>query len=161
MTRDFSHAFFLFGLPTETKEEAILTLEFAEELDKLNFPFIFFSRYYEGTEMYNLALKNGFSKELMNDNSHAFYHEIDSYHTPTLSCEDVEYIKNYFLYKILFNEKRIRNMLEVQKKFFKASEIVDFINSMFKVNIDTIEEFEKYVIELNQSRYIKKYFSLL
>lgn len=151
------NAFFLFGLPGETEEEAMLTLKYAEELNKLNFPFIFFSRYYEGTEMYDLALANGFSKEILDESSHSFYHEVSYYHTPTLNHEYISYIKNHFLYKILFNEKRISNMLKFQRKFYKESDIVDYINSMYNVNVNNLNEFETYISEINQSSYMKNY----
>ena len=53
------NGFFMFGIPTETEEEAMSTLEYAEELDKLHFPFVFFARYYEGSEMYRQAIEHG------------------------------------------------------------------------------------------------------
>jgi len=151
------NAFFLFGLPGETEDEAMLTLKYAEELDKLNFPFIFFSRYYEGTEMYDLALENGFNKELLAKSRHSFYHQVSHYHTPTLNHEYVSYIKNYFLYKILFNEKRINGMLEIQRKYYKDNDIVDYLNSMYNVRVNTISEFKTYIKEINQSSYMKNY----
>ena len=151
------NAFFLFGLPGETAEEAMLTLKYAEELDKLNFPFIFFSRYYEGTEMYYIALENGFSKEILDKSINSFYHEVSHYHTPTLSRKYITYIKNFFLYKIFFNEKRISNMLKLQKKFYNEGDILDYLNSMYNVNVDSVIEFETYVKEINQSSYMKNY----
>ena len=151
------NAFFLFGLPGETEDEAMLTLKYAKELDKLNFPFIFFSRYYEGTEMYDLALANGFSKEMLNESTRSFYHEVSHYHTPTLNNKFITYIKNYFLYKILFNQERISNMLRLQRKFYKEDDIVDYINIMYNVSVNDLKEFEKHISDINHSSYIKNF----
>jgi radical SAM superfamily enzyme YgiQ (UPF0313 family) len=150
------NAFFLFGLPTETEEEALMTLKYAEELEYLNFPFIFFSRYYPGTEMYEIALKNGFTREMLTNSTQHHYHDIDHYYTPTLSNPFIQFIKNYFLYKIIYNKNRIAHMLDLQSKFYSPGEIPGFIGPLHHMNLESIAQFQRYVEMLEKSSYIKK-----
>ena len=150
------NAFFLFGLPSETEEDALLTLSYAKELDRLNFPFLFFACYYPDTEMYRLALENGFTKESLRQSVNRLYHDAGEFSTPTLSREFIDYIKNYFLYRILFSRERTRNMVNMQRKMHSDEEIVSFINSMYSINVGTIDEFEEYVEMVQQSGFIKR-----
>ncbi|MCX7746875.1 MAG: B12-binding domain-containing radical SAM protein [Clostridia bacterium] len=150
------NAFFLFGFPGETEEEAILTLKYAESLEKLNFPFIFFARYYPGTEMYELARQEGFSEEMLSRSTNQLYHNVNDYCTPTLSNQFVNYIKDYFLYKILLNEKRVMHMLNIQSQIYENEEIVHFINSMYNMKVKNIDQFKSYIQAINKSNYIKR-----
>ncbi|NOQ70368.1 MAG: radical SAM protein [Crocinitomix sp.] len=149
------NAFFLFGLPTETQEEALLTLEFAEECDQLNFLYIFFSRYYPGTAMADIAMSEGFTREMINNSINNLYHEVEKYETPTLPNKFIRYLKDYFVYRIIFNPKRIDSMLEMQSKFFTEEEIIGAINSLYKLNITKLDEFRAYATDMQKSSFVK------
>ena len=151
------NAFFMFGMPTETEEEAFQTLEYAASLDKLHFPYVFFARYYEGTEMYQQALESGFSHDMIYNSIHQMYHDIDNYATPTLSNETVKYLKNYFLYKIIFNPKRIAHVLKVERKYHTEQQTLDMIHSMYNLKVNSVREFEDYAAQLSKSSFTKRF----
>jgi anaerobic magnesium-protoporphyrin IX monomethyl ester cyclase len=151
------NAFFMFGMPTETEEEAFQTLEYAASLDKLHFPYVFFARYYEGTEMYQQALESGFSHDMIYNSIHQMYHDIDNYATPTLSNQTVKYIKNYFLYKIIFNPKRIAHVLKVERKYHTEQQTLDMIHSMYNLKVNSVKEFDDYVTRLSNSSFMKRF----
>lgn len=150
------NAFFMFGIPGETEEEALMTLRYAEDLNKLHFPYIFFARYYEGTEMYQRALELGFSDDMLYNSINQLYHNADNYATPTLSNQFVRYIKNYFLYRIIFNKQRIEHVLKVERKYHTETQTLDMIHSMYNLKVDTVREFEDYVERLSHSSFAKR-----
>jgi len=73
-------AFFMFGFPTETEEEALDTLRFMKEL-KPNWAHISIFTPYPGTDLYDLALKTGMITE-------SFDHTLHSHHNPYLRHTD-------------------------------------------------------------------------
>ena len=151
------NAFFMFGMPGETEEEALMTVKYAEDLDKLHFPYIFFARYYEGTEMYQQALESGFSDDMIHSSINQMYHDIDNYSTPTLSNEMVKHIKGYFLSRIIFNKKRIAQVLKVERKYHSERQTLDMIYSMYNVKVDSVKEFEDYVETLSNSSFVRQF----
>ena len=151
------NGFFMFGIPTETEEEAMMTLQYAEELDKLHFPFVFFARYYEGSEMFQQAMEYGFTQDMIHNSVNQLYHDIDNYSTPTLSNEFIRYVKDYFLYRIFFNSKRIEHMLEVEKRYHTSEQTLDIIQSMYNLQMDSVAGFQEYVDALYASKMSRRY----
>lgn len=150
------NGFFMFGMPSETEEEALLTLRYAEELDKLHFPYVFFARYYEGTEMHQQARAAGFTDEMIHGSISQMYHDIDHYSTPTLSNEVIRYIKDYFLWRIIFKERRIAHVLEVERKYHTEQQTLDMIHSMYNVRVSSVAEFASYVHRLGESSFVRQ-----
>lgn len=150
------NGFFMFGMPSETEEEALVTLRYAEELDRLHFPYVFFARYYEGTEMYGQAVQAGFTDDMLYHSVHQMYHDIDHYSTPTLSNEMVKYIKDYFLWKIIFNPKRIAHVLDVERRYHTERQTLDMIHSMYNVRVASVGEFTTYVDRVSQSGFVRQ-----
>lgn len=151
------NGFFMFGIPTETEEEAMSTLEYAEELDKLHFPFVFFARYYEGSEMYRQAIEHGFTQQMILNSVNQLYHDINDYYTPTLSNEFIRYVKNYFLYRIFFNKRRIEHMLRVEQRYHSTEQTLDIIQSMYNLQMGSISEFTQYVDAIAESSMSRRY----
>jgi radical SAM superfamily enzyme YgiQ (UPF0313 family) len=151
------NAFFMFGLPGETQEEAMMTLRYAEELDKLHYPYLFFARYYEGTEMRDQALKMGFTEDMLQASISQLYHDNTGYSTPTLSKEFVQFIKNHFLYRILFNKRRIAHVLEVERKYHSETQTLDMIRSMYNVSVSSPKEFADHVDALSRSNFARRF----
>jgi len=149
------NAFFMFGIPSETEEEALMTLRYAEDLDKLHFPYIFFARYYKGTEMHDQARKLGYSDEMLYNSIDQMYHDVDRYSTPTLNNSFIRHIKDYFLCRIIFNPARIAHVLEVEKKYHTERQTLDMIHSMYNVQVHSVSEFEKYVDQLANSSFVR------
>ncbi|MFW9989601.1 MAG: hypothetical protein ACFFC3_13180, partial [Candidatus Odinarchaeota archaeon] len=137
--------FYMFGFPTETKAEAIKTLKFADALKNVTFPLVFFVRYYPGTKLYNVALKYGFTGEMLKNSISHLYHDASGYGTPTLNTEFIKYIKDYFLYKIIFDKERISHMLMVKNLIYPKDMVLRSINATYNLDVKSIEEFHEYV----------------
>ena len=63
------------GFPTETEEEAYMTLDFIKNTKYIHFPYMFNVRVFPGTELEHFALENGVSKELIEDSQDMTYEE--------------------------------------------------------------------------------------
>jgi radical SAM superfamily enzyme YgiQ (UPF0313 family) len=155
------NGFFMFGLPTETEEEARATLRYAEELDQLHYPYLFFARYYEGTEMRDQALASGFTEDMLQASIHQLYHDAEGFSTPTLSKDFIHWVKEYFLYRILFNERRIAHVLEVERRWHEEAQTLDMIQSMYNLRVGSAGELRGHAAMLARSSYARRFPSLL
>jgi hypothetical protein len=84
------------------------------------------------------------------------YHDIDHYSTPTLSNEVIRYIKDYFLWRIIFKERRIAHVLEVERKYHTEQQTLDMIHSMYNVRVSSVAEFASYVHRLGESSFVRQ-----
>ena len=73
-------AYYMFGFPTETVEEAMQTLQFNLDVNKVIDPSLFFCRFYPDTEMYRLAKENGYTDEMLENSI------LQLYKNTKLSC---------------------------------------------------------------------------
>lgn len=150
------NGFFMFGMPTETEQDALLTLKYAESLERLHFPYFFFARYYSGTEMYAQARETGFTDDMIQASIQQLYHDANDFHTPTLSKDFIRYVKRYYLYKILFNPRRIAHVLRVERQLHSEVETMDMIRAMYDVEATSTAEFAAHVDALSRSSFSRR-----
>ncbi|MFH1326799.1 MAG: radical SAM protein [archaeon] len=131
--------FFMFGLPTET-EEVEQTLEYMKQFKKCVLPFLFPAKYYKGTQMYSLAIQEGFSVDEMELAQEGLYSEIQFCKTPLLSREFMQKIHNKYMVEVLFNKERMRNAIDIQRKYFSDEEILLFYSSFFGREINSMNQ---------------------
>ena len=68
------------GFPTETEEEAMMTLNFIKSIKWIDFPYLHNVRIFPGTELEHFALEAGIPKEMIKESQDMSYHEL----SPTL-----------------------------------------------------------------------------
>ena len=66
----------IFGFPTETEEEATMSLDFIKSLKWLDFPYIHILKIFHGTDMEKLALKNGVSRKSIECSQRLSFNEL-------------------------------------------------------------------------------------
>ena len=123
------------GFPTETKKEAMMTLDFIKSLKWLDFPSINVLKVFPGTEMEKLALENGISPDAILRSSDQAYHQLPDtlpFEKEFVAQYQTDYLKNYFLLK-----ERLLNVLPYQMKVMTEDELVQKYNSYLPVNIDS------------------------
>ena len=64
------------GFPTETEEEALMTLKYIKSIRWLHFPYLHNVIIFPGTEMEQFALEAGIPKSLIKHSQDLNYHEI-------------------------------------------------------------------------------------
>lgn len=128
----------LIGIPTETKEEALKSLEFIKSLHWIDFPYMHILKIYPNTPMADLALKNGISLEQINKSDFLGYHELPDTlpfsKTFSKRCQS-DLLVNYFL-----NRDRILSVLPKQANILTKNEIILKYNSYLPMQIDSIND---------------------
>jgi amino acid adenylation domain-containing protein/non-ribosomal peptide synthase protein (TIGR01720 family) len=126
------------GFPTETKQEAMMTLNFIKNIKWLHFPYIFVLTIYPNTEMEKLALDNGIPPEAIDRSLNLAYHELPD----TLPFEkdfsikyQAEFLNDYFLSK-----ERLLHVLPQQMKILTEAEMVQKYNSYLPVDINSFNQ---------------------
>ena len=68
------------GFPTETEEEAMMTLNFIKDMKWIHYPYVHVVRILPGTDLEKFALDHGVPRQAINESIDKSYHEV----TPTL-----------------------------------------------------------------------------
>jgi amino acid adenylation domain-containing protein len=131
------------GLPTETEEEAIMTLDFIKSLKYVHFPYVHILRIHSNTYMEKLALDNGISHEAILKSRDLFYHELPDTlpfdKTFTLKYQ-AEFLDEYFLSK-----DRLLHVLPWQMKVLTEDELVQKYKSYLPTPIASFADLLAFV----------------
>lgn len=141
--------FTMHGLPTETEEEALMTLDFIKGLKWLHFPLINITRIYPNTPMEQLALDSGISRESIIQAENLPWHEASE----TLPFDksftmkyQTDFLENYFLKK-----ERLLHVLPYQMQTLTEDEIVQKYMSYLPAG-EEIETLDKLLAFLGVTR---------
>ncbi|WP_372014075.1 radical SAM protein [Tistrella mobilis] len=129
--------FFMAGFPTETREEAQATIDYAASLEHLCDPTLNIVRIYRGTLLWDhLAPTPDQAERLTAQTRHAttprmfsrqpflFYGDIFDREKVPLTSEDVAELRVDWLRKVQFNPRRILNAHARMRHFFPEAEVV-------------------------------------
>lgn len=130
--------FTMHGIPTETEEEAMMTLDFIKEQHWIHFPIVSILKIYPNTDMEALAVKNGISKQAIARSEHMAFHELPETlpfdKSFTLKYQS-DYLNNYFLLK-----ERLLHVLPYQMKLLTENEIVQKYDSYLPMDIRCFDD---------------------
>jgi len=123
----------LHGIPTETEEEALASLEYLKSLKWIHFPYIHLLKIYPHTEMEKIALNHGISPEAIRRGANLAYHEIPE--TIGFTREFTRQYQSEFLKDYFLSTKRLLKVLPVQMKVFSEDELVQAYDGYLPVKI--------------------------
>jgi amino acid adenylation domain-containing protein len=126
--------FTMHGFPTESEEEAMMTLDFIKSLKWAHFPFVFVLKIYQNTDMEKLALRSGISREAIVSSENLAFQELPAtlpFDKQFSSKYQADFLSGYFLLK-----ERLLHVLPYQMKRLTEDEIVQKYDSYLPVNID-------------------------
>jgi amino acid adenylation domain-containing protein len=130
------------GFPSETPEEARMTLDFIKGLKWVHFAYINILKIYPNTEMERLALEHGVSRKAIDSSAALAYHQLPE----TLPFDksftlqyQLEFMSDYFLLK-----ERLLHVLPYQLKVLTEDEIVQKYNSYLPVEIRSLADLLKF-----------------
>lgn len=129
------------GFPTETEEEALMTLDFILSMKWIHFPYTHIVRIFPGTDLEKFALDHGLPRKVINESIDKSYHEV----TPTLPFkkEFTEKYKLRFLKEYVLNKERLLKVLPVQMKNFTENELNQRYAAYFPKKINGIRDLIK------------------
>ena len=126
--------FAMAGFPSETYDEALSTIRYLQQLDKLTIVHLFFAKYYQGTEMHRLGVKMGFCiEDLEEQYEHCYAATTTS--TSTISSEQFQVLKGIFIKDVLFNKARLMHAEKVLQFHYREAEIDEFYSTIFSKKI--------------------------
>jgi len=135
--------FIMTGFPTETKEEALKTLEFLKSVKWVDFPYLSILRIYSNTDMETLALKHGVSKQSIASSENLAFHEMPDtlpFEKSFMSKYQSDFLNEYFLSK-----ERLLQVLPYQMKVLTEDELVQKYNSYLPVDIRCFNDLLEFV----------------
>lgn len=135
--------FAIYGFPSETEEEALLTLGFIKGLKWLHFPYIYILKIYPNTDMECVAMEHGISQKSILKSVNLGWNEL-----PDTLPFDKEFALRYkakFLDEYFLARERLLHVLPYQIKVLTEEELVQKYNSYLPVQINTFHDFLQFV----------------
>lgn len=130
--------FTMHGFPTETEDEALMTLDFVKSFKWLHFPYFHILKIFPNTDMEKLALDNGVSKSTIAASENLAYHELpetlpfDKHFTLKYQAD---FFNGYFMSK-----ERLLSVLPHQAKVLTRDELVQKYDSYMPARIERFED---------------------
>jgi radical SAM superfamily enzyme YgiQ (UPF0313 family) len=126
------------GFPTETEEEALMTLNYIKSIRWIHFPYLHNVIIFPGTELEKLALEAGISRESIEQSQDMSYHQIPS--TLPFSREFTRRVRTIFLREYVLNKERLLHILPYQLEQFSEDELNQKYNSYFPTKIKSLDD---------------------
>ncbi|MCU0288097.1 MAG: AMP-binding protein, partial [Acidobacteria bacterium] len=126
------------GFPSETEEEAMMTLNFIKDIKWLHFPYIHILKIFPNTEMEAFALEQGISKrDIMISKDRAFHELPETLPFPKSFTRKYQagFLNEYFLSK-----ERLAKVLPVQMNILSETALTQKYNAYLPVEIKTIRD---------------------
>ncbi|MCP4404621.1 MAG: amino acid adenylation domain-containing protein [bacterium] len=123
----------MLGFPTETEEEALLTLDFLQDFNWVHFPNVNILKIFPNTEMEAFAIEQGISKETVERSANLAFHELPD--TLPFSKSFVRQYQAKFMNEYFLRKERLLQVLPKQIEMWTEDELVQKYNSYLPVEI--------------------------
>ncbi|MGD2090547.1 MAG: AMP-binding protein, partial [Candidatus Aminicenantes bacterium] len=135
--------FTMHGFPTETREEAMMTMEFIKNYQWIHFPYVEILKIFPNTDMEKLALENGVSKEAILASENLAFHELPD----TLPFDKAFTLKyqSDILSEYILKKERLLQVLPYQMALLTEDELVEKYNSYLPVDIKSFADLLEFV----------------
>ncbi|MCP4218851.1 MAG: amino acid adenylation domain-containing protein [bacterium] len=130
--------FTMHGFPTETEEEALMTLNFINSMKWIHFPYVHILKIYPNTDMATLAIESGISAETIHKSTTLAYHQL-----PETLPFDKRFTLNYqasFLNEYFLSKERLKHVLPFQVQALTEREVVDKYDSYLPTEIGSFND---------------------
>lgn len=143
ISREFiTTVFYMIGFPTETFEEAKMTIEFAEQLEYVSQPVLSILRVYRNTKIYDFLKPNSIQNEYIKNqealdlqtklkSNMYFYGDVFDDEIVPLNSKTINQLRLLWMKRVMMNKERIQNSNKILNKFLSQSEIELFYKDIF------------------------------
>ena len=129
------------GFPTETEEEAKMTIDFVKSIKWLHFAQFFNVRIFPGSLLEQIALENGVKPEQIEESLTLPFHLIPT--TIQLDKDFSRKIRLDFTRNYVFNKDRLKYILSKQIEVCSENELIYLYKTMFATHINTMDDILK------------------
>ncbi|UCH92667.1 MAG: amino acid adenylation domain-containing protein, partial [Candidatus Aminicenantes bacterium] len=126
------------GFPTETEEEAMMTLDFIKSLQWIDFPYIHMLRIFPGTDMEKIAVQHGISQKAIEESADLAFHQLSD--TLPFAKEFTKQYQTKFLNEYFLSKQRFLKVLPKQMKILTEDELVQKYDSYFPRDIKSFAD---------------------
>ncbi|NIM13670.1 MAG: AMP-binding protein [Candidatus Aminicenantes bacterium] len=130
--------FTMHGFPTETEEEAMMTLDFLKSLKWVHFPYVFLLKIHPSTDMMQLALEHGISREAIERSMTADFHEIPET-LPFPRSFTRQYVAK-FMNEYFLNKERLLHVILIQMKVATEKDLVGKYDNYLPAEINSFDD---------------------
>ncbi len=126
------------GFPTETEDEAMVTLEFIRNIKWIHFPYVHILKIFPNTEMETFALEHGVSKQdILISRDRAFHELPETLPFPKAFTRKYQsiFLNGYFLDKV-----RLQKVLPVQARILEKSALIQKYNAYLPTEIKSFQD---------------------
>jgi non-ribosomal peptide synthetase component F/acyl carrier protein/pyruvate-formate lyase-activating enzyme len=126
------------GFPSETEEEAMMTLNFIKDIKWLHFPYIHILKIFPNTEMEAFALEHGISKsDIMASRDRAFHELPETLPFPKSFTRKYQanFLNEYFL-----DKDRLKHVLPVQMEVLSEEALAQKYNAYLPTEIKNLQD---------------------
>ena len=129
------------GFPTETEEEAMMTLNFIKSLKWIHFPYLLTVRAFPNTDLEKYAIEQGVPAEVIKKSQDLSYEDV----TPSMNFgqDFTKGVKTIFLKDYVLNKERLLSVLPYQMEHFCEDELNQKYNSYFPSKVKTLDDLLK------------------
>ena len=129
------------GFPTETEEEAMMTLDFIKSLKWIHFPYLLTVRAFPNTDLEKFAREQGIPDEVIKKSQDLSYEDV----APSLTFSQgfTKAVKTMFLKDYVLNKERLLSVLPYQMQNFCEDELNQKYNSYFPTKVKTLDDLLK------------------
>ncbi len=128
----------MLGFPTETEEEALMTLNLLKTLKWVHFPNLHVLKIYPTSDMARLAIESGIKEELIQSSTHLAFHELPE--TLPFSKAFAREFQSRFMSEYFLLKERLLHVLPAQVKILSEDELVDKYDSYLPVEIKSFQD---------------------
>jgi len=132
----------MFGFPTETEEEALLTFDFLKGIEWVHFPNLFILKIFPNTDMAAFAVESGIPQELIERSANRAYHQLPE--TLPFSESFVREYQSRFMGDYFLSKDRLLSVLPAQLKVLTEGELVQKYESYLPGEIGCLSHILRY-----------------
>jgi radical SAM superfamily enzyme YgiQ (UPF0313 family) len=133
----------IYGFPTETEAEALMSLDFLKSIKWLDFPYIHILKIYHGTDMEKLALEKGISPQAIARSQEMTYDELPWGEAETHLPFNRDFTYRFqaeFLHGYVLLKERLQSVLPYHMRMLSETDLVQKYNSYLPFDIDSLDD---------------------